>query len=322
MIKKGFYIILSLVVIVACNNNKIERPKKPDNLIKKDKMVQVLYDMSLITAAKGSHRKLIEEKGIIPDQLIFKKYEIDSLQFALSNEYYSYDIDTYEEIYEEVRNKINASKNNIDSILTTINNDRVVKKPANKKKPEKEPNSKLTRPKSISFKEGFNLIPYSEKISEWSKYVSGNGVDPIVVDNQGIDPNGVKNMSSVLLDLGGGKTRSDRSMIRALSIPVTNNEYVYSFWVKAMTPDDVGKTIRIIPEIKGGVEKIYTLTDKLERIDVINKITSNGSCNFVIEIRGEVTNSDIVGFYLWGVQFERSNQVSSYKPTWGEPSEN
>lgn len=326
MIKKGFYILISLIFMVACNNNKIKQPKKPDNLIKKDKMVQVLYDMAIITAAKGSHKRTIEEKGIVPEQLIFKKHEIDSMQFVLSNEYYSYDIDIYEEIYEEVRNRLNVSKVDIDSLLTKESNERREKSLVKRNKPENElepkNNISLGSSKNISTKEGPNLIPYSEKISEWSKYVSGNGIEPLIVDNQGIDPNGIKSMSSVLLDLGGGETRSDRSMIRALSIPVTNDNYIYSFWIKAMTSEDIGKTIRIIPEIKGGVEKIHTLTNKLERIDVLNKINISGLCNFVIEIRGEVTNSDIVGFYLWGVQFEQSDEVSSYKPTWGEFKEN
>ena len=150
MIKKGFYIILSLVFMVACNNSRIERPKKPSNLIKKDKMVQVLYDMAIITAAKGSHKRIIEEKGIIPEQLIFKKHEIDSIQFVLSNEYYSYDIDTYEEIYEEVRKKLSDEKIIQDSLAKEENDKKRKSESDNRKKKMdsiSNPNSKaLPRP--------------------------------------------------------------------------------------------------------------------------------------------------------------------------------
>lgn len=148
MKKKGFYIILSLVFMFACNDSKIERPKKPSNLIKKDKMVQVLYDMAIITAAKGSHKRTIEDKGIVPEQLIFKKHEIDSMQFVLSNEYYSYDIDTYEEIYEEVRRKLSNERIIQDSLAKQERDKKRTSASDRKKKMDSisKPNSKPLRP--------------------------------------------------------------------------------------------------------------------------------------------------------------------------------
>ena len=148
MKKKGFYIILSLVFMFACNDSKIERPKKPSNLIKKDKMVQVLYDMAIITAAKGSHKRTIENKGIVPEQLIFKKHEIDSMQFVLSNEYYSYDIDTYEEIYEEVRRKLSNERIIQDSLAKQERDKKRTSASDRKKKMDSisKPNSKPLRP--------------------------------------------------------------------------------------------------------------------------------------------------------------------------------
>lgn len=148
MKKKGFYIILSLVFMFACNDSKIERPKKPSNLIKKDKMVQVLYDMAIITAAKGSHKRTIEDKGIVPEQLIFKKHEIDSMQFVLSNEYYSYDIDTYEEIYEEVRIKLSNERIIQDSLAKQERDKKRTSASDRKKKMDSisKPNSKPLRP--------------------------------------------------------------------------------------------------------------------------------------------------------------------------------
>ena len=132
----------------ACNDSKIERPKKPSNLIKKDKMVQVLYDMAIITAAKGSHKRTIEDKGIVPEQLIFKKHEIDSMQFVLSNEYYSYDIDTYEEIYEEVRRKLSNERIIQDSLAKQERDKKRTSASDRKKKMDSisKPNSKPLRP--------------------------------------------------------------------------------------------------------------------------------------------------------------------------------
>jgi hypothetical protein len=109
MIKQITYIIL-VILFVSCAGEGKKRVKKPDNLISKDKMVEVIYDMSLISAAKGVNRKLMEQKGVHPEKYIYEKHGIDSVQFALSNEYYAFDLDAYEEIYKEVKLKLAKSK--------------------------------------------------------------------------------------------------------------------------------------------------------------------------------------------------------------------
>ena len=87
-------------------------------------MVNILYDMAVITAAKGTQLRIMEKNGVVPEQLIFKKYQIDSMQFVLSNEYYSYDIDTYAEMFEEVKKRIQAEKVIEDSLVKQLNEDR------------------------------------------------------------------------------------------------------------------------------------------------------------------------------------------------------
>lgn len=106
-----------MFLAISCNNNSIEKPKKPKNLIKKDKMVEIIYDMTIFTAAKGVNKKLIENKGILPEDYIYKKYNIDSTQFSKSNEYYAYNLDSYEDIYAKVKLKLQKKKTNYDSIM-------------------------------------------------------------------------------------------------------------------------------------------------------------------------------------------------------------
>lgn len=100
--------ILILCMIVGCAKNN--RPKKPSNLISKDQMVDVLYDVYILNAAKGTHKNILEEDGIYPQKYLFTKYNIDSLQFAKSNDYYSYDVNAYEEIIDKVNARIVAEK--------------------------------------------------------------------------------------------------------------------------------------------------------------------------------------------------------------------
>ena len=49
-------------------------PEKPENLISKKVMVDVLYDMALISSAKGSDRRILEKKGIVPQDYIYSKF--------------------------------------------------------------------------------------------------------------------------------------------------------------------------------------------------------------------------------------------------------
>lgn len=96
-----------LILIFGCSQNIAE---KPENLIKKDKMVDILYDLSILDAIKSQRPIYLEENGINSRTYIYKKYKIDSIQFAKSNQYYSSDFVEYKKIYDEVSKRLEESK--------------------------------------------------------------------------------------------------------------------------------------------------------------------------------------------------------------------
>lgn len=106
--KKQIIIVLISLLIIACQ--VVDKPKKPKNLISKDKMVDVMYDLNVLNAAKGVNKNVLEINGIQPERYLFKKHQIDSTQFALSNNYYAYDTKTYEEIVEKVKERMEEDK--------------------------------------------------------------------------------------------------------------------------------------------------------------------------------------------------------------------
>ena len=112
---KRFLIFLSvLLTMVSCNNS--DNPDKPVNLLAKEEMVNIIIDMSLLSAAKGINKKMLENNGIYPVEYIYKKYNIDSVQFAKSNAYYTYYIDDYEAIYDKVKDSLDKLKTKYRSI--------------------------------------------------------------------------------------------------------------------------------------------------------------------------------------------------------------
>ena len=109
--------IIILCLVFSCNNTLNQNNKPPENLISKEKMVDIIYDMTLINVAKGVNKSILENNGIIPEQYLFNKHSIDSTLFARSNEYYSNDLKTYQMIYDNVKIKLEKNKNIIsDSI--------------------------------------------------------------------------------------------------------------------------------------------------------------------------------------------------------------
>ncbi|MDC1109033.1 DUF4296 domain-containing protein [Flavobacteriaceae bacterium] len=118
MNKLQLIIILSLVL--GCNNSLNQEPIPPENLISKEKMIDIIYDMTLINVAKGVNKSILENNGIIPEQYLFNKHSIDSILFAKSNEYYSYDLKTYQTIYDKVKIKLEKNKNIINDSIDIL----------------------------------------------------------------------------------------------------------------------------------------------------------------------------------------------------------
>ena len=108
--KKLNFITLIFFVLSCTNSSLIEKPSQPKDLISKDKMVDIIYDMTLISVAKGVNKKILENNGIIPEQYIFNKHSIDSTIFAQNNEYYSFDLKIYQSIYDAVKIKLEYNK--------------------------------------------------------------------------------------------------------------------------------------------------------------------------------------------------------------------
>lgn len=93
-----------MISLLGCHSSGA--PEKPENLIPKEKMVEILYDVFVLNAAKGSNKMILEDHGIYPENYVFEKYGIDSLQFAESNAYYGFYVDDYEMIIADIKTRI------------------------------------------------------------------------------------------------------------------------------------------------------------------------------------------------------------------------
>ncbi|WP_112377611.1 DUF4296 domain-containing protein [Flagellimonas maritima] len=96
---KSMFLPLLGLLFFSCGEKVVE---KPENLIPKDKMVNILYDLSILKASKSSYRNMMDEVGIETMDFLYKKYQIDSAQLSQSNLYYASLPLEYQAIYEEI----------------------------------------------------------------------------------------------------------------------------------------------------------------------------------------------------------------------------
>ena len=105
--KNFVFIILVLFLSVSC---KKELVKEPAKLIEKEKMIDIIYDLSLLDAIKYQQPLSLDSVESNPTKFIFRKYKVDSLQFAKSNMYYAADYDSYKEMFDEINARLDKEK--------------------------------------------------------------------------------------------------------------------------------------------------------------------------------------------------------------------
>ncbi len=112
--KKKIWILGLILAAMGCNNLPID---KPDNLIAEDKMTDILYDLTLLDAIKLHNPYDTINQSINPRTFIYKKYNVDSLQFVKSNQYYISQIETYKKMYDQINERVQKKKAENDLLM-------------------------------------------------------------------------------------------------------------------------------------------------------------------------------------------------------------
>lgn len=102
--KKIFIFLAFTFLFLSCQ----ETIEKPDKLIEKPVMVDIIYDLSLLEAIKTNNNLLMQNLNV--EAFIYKKYKIDSLQLVQNSRYYASDVANYKKMYEEVAKRIEENK--------------------------------------------------------------------------------------------------------------------------------------------------------------------------------------------------------------------
>lgn len=111
-----YTVIFLLLAFLTISCQDLEKTEKPEDLISEAKMIDVLTEMALLHAARNYNKQKLENTGISPDAYVYDKYDIDSLQFERSNNYYTEQLSQYERIYDSVKLRLQVLKSRMDSL--------------------------------------------------------------------------------------------------------------------------------------------------------------------------------------------------------------
>ena len=103
-----------LAILASCTKEIV---KTPDRLIEKEKMVDIMYDLSLVSAIKIKNPSTLDSVKINSNEYIYKKYTIDSAQFAQNNIYYAADYEEYKKMFEQVKLRLDKNKSLTESLI-------------------------------------------------------------------------------------------------------------------------------------------------------------------------------------------------------------
>lgn len=125
---KKLLFLLVFLMAVSCAEKVVE---EPDNLIPKEKMIDILHDLAILNATKSTVGAKLDETGIDVMGFLYKKYQIDSTQFSESDLYYASLPLEYQAIYTEVETRLDKRQKAMEE-ATEKKNDSIRK--ANEKR--------------------------------------------------------------------------------------------------------------------------------------------------------------------------------------------
>jgi hypothetical protein len=112
-------LILAFVLlgVVSCSTRMVE---PPENLIAKDKFVDILFELAIYNGVKNNTTPAFTTTELQIMPYLYSKYDFDSVQFSQSNLYYASRGDQYLAMFDTVRARIERTEQLLDSLRRPI----------------------------------------------------------------------------------------------------------------------------------------------------------------------------------------------------------
>lgn len=110
--KKLVLLFIISLSFLGCKDSYVKEPKK---VIDEDKMVDIIYDLSLLEAMRTQNTG-VANNFPTATEFLKTKYKLDSLTFAQNTQYYAADVEQYKKMYDKVKEKITKKLNSENGV--------------------------------------------------------------------------------------------------------------------------------------------------------------------------------------------------------------
>ena len=110
--------VLLFLIVVGCAEKVVEPPA---DVIPREKMITILYDLALLNATNSSFRNVMQKQNKQMMELLYERHNIDSLQLAQSDLYYASKPLEYEYIYEQIESRLKKKQKSLEDAKKQAN---------------------------------------------------------------------------------------------------------------------------------------------------------------------------------------------------------
>lgn len=113
--KNIIYFLVSILLLISCKEKPVSKPEK---IIDKETMTNILYDIAVLQASI-SYKPNVVNENIEVDKYIYEKYNIDSITLLQNQRYYASDVESFKKMYKSISERIKEEEVITDSLSKT-----------------------------------------------------------------------------------------------------------------------------------------------------------------------------------------------------------
>jgi hypothetical protein len=108
---RGLLVVSICLVLFSCKEKLVE---PPEDLIPEAEMTEILYDLALLNGIRTTNPTTLDTYDIETMPYIYEKYEIDSIRFVQSDQYYASVPTIYQRMYQTIAERMEKHIKEID----------------------------------------------------------------------------------------------------------------------------------------------------------------------------------------------------------------
>lgn len=113
------FVCFLFILVASCQS--FSKSEKPDDFYGDEKMAQIMADLYLYEGVVSSNRAMLRKEGIFATDLIYQKYQTDSITYSKNFYYYADREEEYLTLMDRVQELLEREKDSVSKRQDEIN---------------------------------------------------------------------------------------------------------------------------------------------------------------------------------------------------------